>query len=386
MRRPEAIRWLLGIGAAVAGTALLYGLLTGGGDENGRSADADPAARPSPQVAQIVERLPLGRKALGVMGVGISGTDATAPIFSRLAREQPGALFVAERNWSDPFQGTAFVRELRVTAGRSRIPPLIVTSQEGGPYRRLAGIGPARTQAVAGVSGSARGARRWAFRASKQLRGIGFDLNLGLVADVAPLDSAISDRSFGDDPETTARLVGAAVRGCRAAGLVCALRHFPGQAGASADTDAEPATVSLTAAELEGRDLQAFRAGISAGARAVVLSHAMFTAFDPVTPASLTREIVSELLRDELGFGGIAVTDDLSAGAIRSGRTAPAAAVGALAAGADLVLVEAVGPVQERVRRAIVSAVRRGALSEDRLDQALTRVLELKRRRGLLRR
>ena len=144
-----------------------------------------------------------------------------------------------------------------------------------------------------------------------------------------------------------------------------------------------PATVSLDPASLEARDLGAFRAAFDAGAPATVLSLAFYTAYDPIVPAALSPEIATDLLRGELGFEGLAISDDLSAGAIAAGLGAPEAAVQAIAAGTDLVMVDE--PAQAgQARRAIVRALEEGGISEQRLDDAAARVLKLKKQLGLL--
>jgi beta-N-acetylhexosaminidase len=200
---------------------------------------------------------------------------------------------------------------------------------------------------------------------------------------VATLDSAVADRAFSDDPVIAAQLTAAAVRGCRSAGLAPAVLHFPGLGAASQDTSQGPATVSLDAGTLSSRDLEAFRAAFSERAPAVVLSLAFYAAYDPVTPAALAEPVATDLLRDELGFEGVAITDDLGSGAVRSSDNVPKAAVRALAAGADLLQIGDPAD-QAGVHEAIVDAVAEGELSEERLAEAAGRVLELKRRQGLV--
>ena len=170
----------------------------------------------------------------------------------------------------------------------------------------------------------------------------GFDLNLGPLADVATIDSPVADRAYGDDAELVARLTAAALRGCKEGKIACAVSHFPGLGAASDDTAVSPATVGLDAASLASRDLVPFRAALDAGAPAVPLP-AFYAAYDPVTPAALSPAIAGDLLRRELGFKGVAITDDLSSGAVAAGIGAPDAAVRALAAGADMVTISEPG-------------------------------------------
>ena len=211
----------------------------------------------------------------------------------------------------------------------------------------------------------------------------GFDLNLGPVADIASLSSPIADRAFSDDPAVAAAMTAAAMRGCRRGGLLCAPSHFPGLGGASQDTESGPATVSVDRATLLGRDVAPFSAAFERGARAVVISNALYAAYDGVTPASQSVDVLDGLLRGELGFEGVAITDDLEEGAIRSGSKVAEAAVVAIASGADMVQISDPADV-EPVLDALLDAVRSGQIPEQRLDDATARVLELKLRAGLL--
>lgn len=383
-RWARRLRWPAAAILAVAVTVLIA---QGGEDAVGPGGDriATPADGEQRAAAQrAADRLSRGQKVDQLILGGFRGTDATSPAVRELVRRRPGGLFVSEANWQSAEQGGALLAEIGV-AGRGGIPPLLVTSQEGGDFRRLAGLPPRQDQLEVGARGSAAGAERWARGMARGLRNAGLHANLGLLADAAPLESPIGDRVFGDDPETVAGLVFSSLRGCAAARLACGIGRFPGLGAASQDTDEGPATVSLSRPELDERDLAPFRAAIRAGVPIVVLSHAFYAALDPVTPASLSAAVATELLRGELGFAGVAITDDLQAGAIRAGRSVPEAAVEAVRSGADMVLIEAAGEDVARTRVALLDAVRSGALPEDRVDEAVGRILKLKAQLGLIR-
>ena len=200
---------------------------------------------------------------------------------------------------------------------------------------------------------------------------------------MATLDSPVGGRAFSDDAVLAAELTAAALRGCEEAGLACAPPHFPGLGAASQDVADGPATVSLDAASLEARDLEPFRAAVAEDAPAVVLSLALYPAYDAVTPGAFVPDIVDGLLRNRLGFKGVAITDDLDAGAVQATYRVPEAAVAALRAGADLLQIGSAED-QGRVRTALLAAVESGELPADRLAEAAARVLELKRSAGLL--
>ena len=402
MKRPSAAqiqrRRVAAILAAAAVTVGIWALLfrdEGPGAPDGGSGAAGSVPAP---VRGLVEAMSPEQKVDAVLLLGFEGTDATAPIVERLRASQLGGVLIGSRNWVDSSQLTGLIGELRA-AGRSgeRIPPLIVAAQEGGPYRAFPDLPPGERQLDIGDRGDPRLAERSARFVGAVLRQVGFDLNLYPVADVATLDSPIADRAYSDDPAVAASMTAAAIRGCRAAGIACAPKHFPGLGAASQDTAQGPATVSLDTASLHQRDLAAFEAAFAEGVPAVVLSHAFYTAYDPVTPGSLSSLVATDLLRGELGFEGPAITDDLGAGAIeargaagaaggrgpRGGSAVTGAAIAAIRAGADMLLISSPED-QAGVSEALLGALRSGLLAEERLDVAVGRVLDLKRQLGLL--
>jgi beta-N-acetylhexosaminidase len=374
-RRAVALVAVLGV-AAIA----WFVFLRGGDEDSGGERATVPV---SAETALAIGDMTPPELADQVLLVGFAGADGTAGFVDELRDHQFGGVIVRAENWVDSATGTALVGALRA-AGREdgRIPPLIVAAQEGGRYRSFADLPPERTELEIGDIGSTETAQEWSREAAEALRSAGFDLNLFPIADVATLDSPLADRAFSDDPATVTELTAAAVRGCDDAGLACAAQHFPGLGAASEDTDRGPATVGLDAGTLESRDLSPFATAFSNGMPAVGLSLAFYVAYDPVTPGALSPAVATGLLRDSLGFDGVAITDDLGAGAVRSGTSVPKAAVDALAAGADLVRVDAPED-QAGVREGIVAAVGDGTLPLERLQQAAARVLELKRARGL---
>jgi beta-N-acetylhexosaminidase len=352
-------------------------------DEPTRAPEPEPARTKGP-AAELAARLTLRELVDQVLLLGFEGTDASTPFLDKVRARQLGGVLIDRENWLDSATGTALAGGIRA-AGREddRIPPLIVTSQEGGQYRALVDLPPVETQLEIGDSRSAQAAEDWATGTAEALAAAGIDLNLAPLADVATLDSAVSDRAFSDDPAATAELTAASVRGCRAVGVACAVSHFPGLGAASQDTSRGPATVGLDAASLEARDLVPFEAAFAERVPAVVLSLALYAAYDPVTPGALAEPVATGLLRDELGFEGVAITDDLGAGAVRAGQRVDGAAVDALAAGADLVQIGSPAD-QDGVRKRILAALQSGELPEARLRKAATRVLELKRDQSLI--
>lgn len=363
--------------------AALAWLIFADGDDGGENSGQGAGATADP-VFGLAADFTTEQLVDQVLLLGFDGTDGTAPFLAEARGRQLGGVLIRSENWFGIDQGRALVESVR-TAGElgGPVPPLIVASQEGGPYRSFADLPPEQTELEIGDTGKAGAARNWAEETGEALREAGFDLNLFPVADVATLDAPIADRAFSDDPLIAAELTAAAVRGCIDAKLACAPLHFPGLGAASQDTTRGPATVSLDAAALSARDLEPFRAAFAVGAPAVVLSLAFYAAYDPVTPGALAEPVATGLLRDELGFEGVAIADDLGSGAVRFGYASGEAAVAAIAAGADMLEISSPRD-QDEIREALIAAVGDGSLSRDRLFEAAGRVLELKRSQGLV--
>jgi beta-N-acetylhexosaminidase len=371
---------------AVVATALIYLLVLrgDGSPDPGAGAGATGGGVTEP-VARLVAQMSLEERVDQVLLLGFEGTDASSPIFEELASRQLGGVLIDEQNWVDATAGATLAGALRAEAlRRSRISPLIATKQEGGIYRSLPDLPPEERELDLGREGDPAFVERWAFDAAQGLRASGIDLNLGLVADVAGPESPVAGRAFSSDPVIAAELTGAAVRGCDAGKVACAVLHFPGLGAASQDVAQGPATVSLDPATLASRDLAAFEAAFAEGVPAVVLSLAFYASYDAVTPGALSRPVAAGLLRDDLGYEGAAITDDLGAGAVKATSSVPDAAVEALRAGADMVQIASPGD-QKGVAEALVEAARDGVIPSDRLAEAAGRVLELKRSLNLLR-
>jgi beta-N-acetylhexosaminidase len=371
-RRVYLRRRLVAIAIALGATVLLWYLFFGGG-EGSESEELDlTIAQLSPDTE-----------------ARLAGLDTAAKVDQLILATDPppdagtlGGALVSGAAWDGAGSGSEQTEALREQAG-AEIPAMIGTTQEGGNYRELPDLPPGDRAIEVGDEGSAEGAESWGQETAAALEEEGFDFNIGPLADIATLDSAIADRAFSDDGATVERMTAASYRGCGKGGILCVPAHFPGQGAATQDTSLGPASISVDQATLAARDVPPFVAAFDAGAPAVVVSNAIFTAYDPVTPASLAPEVLDGLLRRDLGYEGVAITDELEAGAIRSGRRTPDAAVEAVRSGADMVLLAEPESI-DAVRSALLDAAESGEISTDRLDSAAGRVLEMKQKLGLL--
>jgi beta-N-acetylhexosaminidase len=351
--------------------------------------ESDPPRSRGPtvprSVADLARRLPLERKVAQLFLFGFEGTDLTAEIYRRLRNQDLGGIVLTRRNYTgDP----ALLGQLGAEAGviardEGHVPPWVLTIQDGREFNELQGLPPA----LAGADlASAEEAAAQALETARTMRDLNITGLLGPVIDVGfESGSALGARVYSDNPEEVSAYAKVMVRAFREERLFGAVKHFPGLGTADQSTQLGPATVGLDLEQLRERDLRPFRAAIEAGAPAVLLSHALYPVSDFTRPGSLTRAIVTDLLRRELRFQGVAITDDLADPAVTSSYSVPEAAVEALKAGADLVFIS--GPVgdQQAAYAAVLAAARRGDIPRRRLNEAVLRALEAKEDYSLIR-
>jgi beta-N-acetylhexosaminidase len=273
---------------------------------------------------------------------------------------------------------TSAIAQAAAEDGRD-FPPVIGVDQEGGYVSHLRGIAtefPHFQSAGLAIQNDLRTGRkvtRIAARATGlELRDLGFTWVFAPVADVTigDADPTIGARSASTDPEVAAIATAYAVKGYDSAGIVSTVKHFPGHGTATSDSHDTLPVVDSTLAEIEAHDLPPFELAIAKQAPAVMLSHLDLTAVAPGVPASMAPAVY-DLLRDDLGFEGVTITDSLGMGAV-GGRPTPA--LQALEAGADLLLM----PVDTATtHRIVVEAVESGEISRERVEEAAARVVAL---------
>ena len=309
---------------------------------------------------------------------GFEGTDAPAWLRRRLADGLGGVVLFA-RNISAPEQVVRLSAQLHESG-----PDAVITiDEEGGDVTRLeAGPGSSYPGNLAlGQIDDLALTRSVAAAIGRDLDEAGIDMDFAPVADVnvEPLNPVIGVRAFGAEPGRVAAHVAAFVEGMQGEGVAACAKHFPGHGNTTVDSHAGLPTILDDADTLAAGALVPFRAAIDAGVRAIMTAHLVVPAYDTV-PATLSRPLLTGLLRQQLGFAGLIVTDGVDMAAITTGMGMESAAVGALTAGADAVLIGG-GPVDEstvaRLQLALTTAVRSGQLPETRLAEAAARVVGL---------
>ncbi|NYE37240.1 beta-N-acetylhexosaminidase [Nocardioides cavernae] len=258
-------------------------------------------------------------------------------------------------------------------------PLFLGVDQEGGVVERLRGAATRFPAFMStGAADDAALTRRAYAAGAGELRRLGFTVDFAPDADVTsgPDDPTIGSRAASSRPAVVAEQVVAAAAGFGSAGVLPVIKHFPGHGSVPADSHLTLPVQARTAEELEATDLVPFRAAVEAGLPAVMVGHIDVRAVDPRVPSSLSRKVTTGLLRDELGFGGLVVTDSLEMAGVTRGRSPARTAVQAMRAGADVLLMP---PSPAVARTALVRAVRGGSLPRRRLEQAAARQIALLR-------
>jgi beta-N-acetylhexosaminidase len=313
-----------------------------------------------------------------VLMVGIPGPELDATTRSRLTRLAAGGVVLFRRNVIDAKQLGALIAALHQLPSQ----PLVGIDHEGG---RVLRVGAPFTEfppmATVGASGDPDLARQVGRAMGRELAAAGIDVNFAPVLDVHsnPDNPVIGDRAFSSDPAVVATMGIALMRGLADGGVIACGKHFPGHGDTATDSHLAMPVVHRDRAGLDRLELAPFRAAIAAGVPWLMTAHVLYPALDPERPATLSPLILLDLLRNQLGFRGVVVSDDLAMRAISDQHDAGAAAVQTLMAGADLLLLCNDLAQAEAAAAAIEAAIVNGALDATVVAAAAHRVRRLER-------
>jgi beta-N-acetylhexosaminidase len=324
----------------------------------------------------------LDHEVSSLLCVGFHGT-APSPEVKELIRRGVHGVILFSRNVVDAEQVASLVAELKRLAGR---PLLVAVDQEGGRVARLRapqGFTELPPMRALGDRGDPQLAREVGALLGRELRAVGIDQDYAPVVDVDtnPANPVIGDRAFSRDPEAVGRLGAALALGLQSEGVAACAKHFPGHGDTSQDSHKDLPRLPHQLERLRAVELPPFRALARAGVAAVMTAHVVFEALDPRRPATLSPAVM-RLLREEAGFRGCAVSDDLEMKAVAEHFPLEEAAPGAVLAGVDALLVCHHAEVQHRAVDLVRRAVEDGRIPRARLAEARARVAELLRYAG----
>jgi beta-N-acetylhexosaminidase len=319
------------------------------------------------------------REAVGQMFVvGVGGTEPDYYIEKMIRERNIGGIILHDYNMQSKEQTQAMVSELqKLSIKTSRCIPLIVAvDQEGGRVSSAPWVTFHPPAAAVGQSGDPARAQRIAEEIGRQLDAAGVNTDLAPVVDTG-FGEAIGDRSFGTDPHLVSKMGAAAVRGFEEAGIISTAKHFPNHGAAKVDSHTGLPVVDHDMQTVLSYDLPPFKQAVEAGVPMVMVGHLLYPAIDPERPASLSPKAI-KLLRQEVGFDGVIITDDLAMEGAKQGGTVAQAAVKAVSAGADMLIISSPPQEQADAYSAVVRGVKQGRISQDQINDSVDRILKLK--------
>lgn len=341
---------------------------------------------PSPPVEtdpirKQVEAMTLKQKVGQMIIAGVAGTEIDEETKSLIALDHVGGFILYKANIESAEQTVRLLNGLKEANGADSAPLLLGVDQEGGRVNRLpatfAAVPSSRDIAKSKDSGKARAVGE---AIGETLAALGFNVNFAPVLDIDsnPANPVIGPRSFGPTAAIVSEFGIAEMLGLRSRGVIPVVKHFPGHGDTSVDSHLDLPVVDKTPEQLRRLELVPFADAIRSNAEAVMIAHILLSNIDPEHPASMSSKVIAGLLRDEMGFDGVVITDDMTMGAIVKHYDIGAAAVQSVKAGSDIVLVAHEYAQAKKALAALEKAVQTGDLDREAINRSVERILRLK--------
>lgn len=333
------------------------------------------------KVEETIDQMTLEEKVGQLLVIGVEGTSFSSEMDNLIRNYHVGGVIIMGRNVATTNEMLQLINGIKKANEHNKIPLFLSVDEEGGRVSRLpVGIPKLPTSAQIGKLND----ESVSYRAGTYLAGVlnefGYNMNFAPVLDVNsnPRNPVIGNRSFGSDPYQVAKLGISTMHGMMDNGIIPVVKHFPGHGDTVVDSHKALPKVETTLEALRNVELVPFQKAIEEGADAVMVAHILFPALDPDYPSSMSKAIITGLLRNEMKFEGVIITDDLTMGAIANDYTIPEAAVQSFIAGSDQLLVVRDYEVQLNTFNAFIKAIETGEITEERLNESVKRILTLK--------
>ncbi len=355
---------------------------------------AVPRASPSNSISRVdrlIASMSITDRAGQLMSVAFHGRTITPALEAMIRQRKVGGVILYSENFDDAASVKRLTADLQRIASEAKTLPLFVSiDQEGGSVVRIARgatVLPGN-MALAATPDPSDSVRKSVAITARDLRASGVNFELAPDADVnnEPRNPIILNRSFGSDPQRVASLITVATQAFAAASFLCCAKHFPGHGETTTDSHTGLPLLDVDRAHLDAIELAPFRAAIAAGVPAIMSAHIRIPALDPTPdlPVTLSSKVMTDLVRTQLGFAGLLITDDLEMGALTQTRTESQAGYDAFVAGADYLLFRFDESAQVDAHAKLAAGMSSGALATARVDASLRRILGVKDRFGIL--
>lgn len=329
------------------------------------------------KVDQIVASMSQTEKLGQMVMIGIQGTKVDDNSLYMLHQFHMGGVILFDRNMESPEQVKQLTSDLQ-SQSNEKVPLFIGIDEEGGDVVRMAEkLTPPPSQKEIGETGDIEQAKTWAIKTAKSLKDMGINVNFAPVADVGSNDK----RSYSTDANTVIDFVRAATKGYQQENIIYSLKHFPGIGKGKVDSHIDSSSIDVAKEVLMTEDILPFKTIIDESDPNdyfILVSHLKYLALDEEYPASLSSKIMTDLLRNELGYKGIIITDDMEMGAVANHNDFRSIGVNAVKAGADIVLVCHEYEHQQEVYLGLLDAVNNGEISQERIDESIKRIIKVK--------
>lgn len=329
------------------------------------------------KIADLMAKMTLREKIGQLLVVGFDSTTIDKHITTMISEYNVGGVILFDRNMETQGQVASLNKQLQQLSveNENGIPLILSIDQEGGQIVRMRDqVSPIPSQQELGQGNDAQEVYNVALRTGNELKSMGFNVNFAPVLDLSEKDS----RSFGKEPEKASNLGRQVIAGMKDSGITATLKHFPGNGRMAVNPHVETSSVQADKLDLENQDIYPFKKIINEidnNQFFVMVTHIKYPAYDKDNPASMSSIIIQDLLRKQLGFKGIVVTDDLEMGAVNKYYTYEDLGYRAIESGADLLLVCHTFENQKKVFDGILNAVETNKISEERIDESVKRIL-----------
>lgn len=329
------------------------------------------------KVDKTVESMSQTEKLGQMVMIGIQGTKVDDDSLYMLHQFHMGGVILFDRNMDSPEQVKQLTSDLQAQSNE-KVPLFIGIDEEGGDVVRMAEkLTPPPSQKEIGATGDIEQAKTWAIKTAKSLKDMGINVNFAPVADVGSNDK----RSYSTDINTVIDFVRVATKGYQQENIIYSLKHFPGIGKGKVDSHVDSSNIDASKDTLMAEDILPFKTIIDENEPNdyfILVSHLKYPALDEEYPASLSSKIMTDLLRYELGYKGIIITDDMEMGAVANHNDFRSIGVNAVKAGADIVLVCHEYEHQQEVYLGLLDAVNSGEISQERIDESVKRIIKVK--------
>ena len=356
--------------------AVMVGSMQSLAEANGKDIDA--------RTEEILYSMTNEQKVGQLFMVGLEGTELLPKEKELIESKHVGGIIIYDRNMKNKIHVREFMKKVQDTSLENKqfgnLPLFVAIDEEGGKVSRMADkLTPPPAQEDVALKGGPELAKKYAQDIAEELKYMGVNVNYAPVADVGR--DLVKRRDYSTDPHVVTQYVDQAVSGYEAENLICCIKHFPGIGRGKADSHKGFVNVSATWDELQATDLMPFKATIKNHDNEnfmVMVAHVTYSNIDPDTPASLSKYFMTDVLRNQLGYTGIVVSDELNMGAIAKYYDYDTVGLMSFQAGADMLIICHEYDRIDKVYNSLLRGLKTDAITQERLDQSVRRIIKAK--------